>query len=189
MGSLTISSILAAGAIAAQIAMFFAISLASMRHFTPGRDSNGMRLIRVLSFGATVGLTILTIWLGGPVPVFAIAAVALTGLAWRILSLALQASKPGTLHVAFTGDGPDELITSGIYARIRNPLYLAYLLYWAAWIPIAGFHWASVLVFVWFGVLYTLAVLQEEAFLTRHHGISYQMYQANTGRFLPRLFE
>ncbi|MEM1163166.1 MAG: isoprenylcysteine carboxylmethyltransferase family protein [Pseudomonadota bacterium] len=188
MGGMSLTDMLAGVSLLAVLGVFGAITLASFRHFARDRDSMGMKLIRVLSLTGTLGLTGLSIWQSGPFPMLAIVALLFAGLSWRILTLALQATDPGTLDVAFTGTGPDELVTSGIYAQIRNPLYSAYIVYWAAWVPLTGFHWISVLVLMGFVGLYVLAAVQEEAFLRRSHGISYQMYEANTGRFLPRIF-
>lgn len=172
-------------AITAQIACFAAISIASMRQFRADRNSLGMTIIRVLSLGSTVGLAWLVLqvtpgnWTAAATTV--IAAI----LSWRLMTIALAAARNRVLDVAFTGNGPDQLVTTGIYRYLRNPLYTAYLIYWAGWVPVAGGHPAAVGVALMFAAIYWLAIKQEEAFLSRKFTGQYNDYCSRTGRFLP----
>lgn len=80
-----------------------------------------------------------------------------------------------------------ELVTSGIYRRIRHPMYasqwlwcLAQALLLTNWI--AGF--SSLIFFV---PLYLLRVPEEERMLLDQFGEQYRQYSARTGRIFPRL--
>lgn len=172
-------------ALLAQVGCFALISAASIRSFRKDRDSAGMMAIRVLSLIATLWLTLLIIrqpigpWTAGAT------ALIMSILSAGVLRQALGAVEPGTLDVAFTGNGPDRLVTSGIYGHLRNPLYTAYLIFWAGWIPLSVGHPMSVVIGAAFAVIYWLAARQEEAFLGRQFGKIYDEYRARTGRFLP----
>jgi len=79
-----------------------------------------------------------------------------------------------------------KLITTGIYARIRHPMYTAFWLMalaQALLLPnwIAGFSGL-----VGFGILYVLRVGQEERIMLDTFGADYQAYMDRTGRLLPK---
>ena len=166
---------------------FVAFSVASFRHFDPATDSTGNLVIR----GLTLCGTVLNAWLvsmNSPVTVaYSVLGIAFGCASFSVFRAALRSAPAGKFHVAFTGSGPDELVTSGVYGRIRNPLYTSYLAYWAAWVPATGLHPLSVACFVLFCVLYWLAVREEERFLTHQFGEQYLAFQSRTGRFLPRV--
>ena len=78
-----------------------------------------------------------------------------------------------------------ELVTSGLYARIRHPIYaLSITLMMASvvivptapMIAVAAIHVSLMVTKAW----------NEEAFLRGVHGEAYARYCADTGRFLPR---
>lgn len=77
---------------------------------------------------------------------------------------------------------PGKLVTEGIYAVSRNPIYLFFDLYFIGTFLING-----TLLFLVFA-LFTIAnlhyqTLQEERFLARIHGPSYEAYRARTTRY------
>ena len=168
------------------IMCFGAIVVASIRHFSGTRDSRGMMLLRVLNVACTVGYAIWTVRVQSA-PGLAIVALCMAGGSFALMRAAIVAVPRGTLDVAFTGNGPDRLIRSGIYGYIRNPLYSAYLVYWAGWAVLTGGHPAALAVTGLFIGLYTAAVLQEERFLTARFAAEYGDYRAQAGRFWPRL--
>lgn len=175
-------------ALAVLIGFFGAISHQSYRHFDRKHASRGNLLIRVLSLAATAvfGLSVFLTRPGGAVTALAALTLACLGIATFVA--ALRSTPRGTLHVAWTGSGPDRLVTQGVYAHVRNPLYLSYLLYWAAWAVLAQGVWWALGIFVGFLGLYRAAILDEERFLSARFGDSYRVYRARTGRLLPRLF-
>jgi protein-S-isoprenylcysteine O-methyltransferase Ste14 len=99
--------------------------------------------------------------------VIAILAVISLGDSWR---LGLDDERPG------------QLVTHGIYAISRNPIYLFFDLYFTGTFLING-----TLIFLIFALLTTAnlhyQILQEEAFLARVHGASYDAYRARTARY------
>lgn len=80
-----------------------------------------------------------------------------------------------------------ELVTNGVYRRIRHPMYAAFWLWGIAqalllqnWI--AGFsNLAS------FGALYFWRVPREEQMMLDQFGGAYQAYMQRTGRLVPRI--
>ncbi len=78
-----------------------------------------------------------------------------------------------------------QLMTSGIYARIRHPMYAAHIvqgigqvLFLPNWI--AGPAWL-----VTVGILYLFRVGNEERMMLDRFGSKYEIYMQNTGRLLP----
>lgn len=80
---------------------------------------------------------------------------------------------------------PGRLVTTGIYAYSRNPIYLFFDLYFLGTFLLNG----SVF-FLIMAVLVALnlhyQILQEERFLARAHGAAYEAYCARTARYLAR---
>ena len=79
-----------------------------------------------------------------------------------------------------------ELITHGVYRRIRHPMYTAIFLYCLAqglllpnWL--AG--WSSLVPFT---IMYLLRVRREEQMMLQFFGEDYRAYISRTGRLLPR---
>ena len=80
-----------------------------------------------------------------------------------------------------------EIISHGVYRRIRHPMYSAIWLFSIAqglllnnWL--AG--WAVVLAFA---VMYFLRTPKEEEMMIDHFGNAYKEYMAETGRLFPRI--
>jgi protein-S-isoprenylcysteine O-methyltransferase Ste14 len=79
-----------------------------------------------------------------------------------------------------------QLVTTGIYARIRHPMYssmfllgIAHLLFVPNWV-VAPAYLLS------FGVLYVLRVGHEERMMLNRFGPEYQTYMQQSGRLLPK---
>ncbi len=80
---------------------------------------------------------------------------------------------------------PDQLVTTGPYAIVRNPMYLGHIIFlfglalltksWLAWVLAAGTAW-------WFNG----RVAGDEKRLRERFGEEYLAYQRNVGRWLPR---
>jgi len=78
-----------------------------------------------------------------------------------------------------------QLMTSGVYARIRHPMYAAmflqgigHLLFISNWI--VGPAWL-----ITFGILYLIRVGHEERMMLDRFGSEYETYIRRTGRLLP----
>jgi protein-S-isoprenylcysteine O-methyltransferase Ste14 len=79
------------------------------------------------------------------------------------------------------------LITDGVYARVRHPMYTAFWL-WALAQAILLPNWiAGFAGIVGFGTLYLIRVDREEAMLLETFGDQYRDYMRRTGRVIPRL--
>lgn len=99
-------------------------------------------------------------------------------LAWAIITLR------GHGTTIMPDAGASALVTSGPYARVRNPIYLAdiFILFGAAEITKNIWFVVGALLF---GVLVTwLAILPEERHLEKRFGQAYRDYKATTRRWL-----
>lgn len=96
------------------------------------------------------------------------AAMLRLGSSWR---LGIDESTPGAL------------VTDGVYALSRNPIYIFFDLYF-----VGAFLLNGALIFLLFAgaaaVLLHYQILQEEPFLSRQFGAAYASYQARTARYI-----
>ena len=79
-----------------------------------------------------------------------------------------------------------ELVTHGVYRRVRHPMYAAIFLFSLAQALLLGNGVAGPSAFVTFAVLYAVRVPREEALMIERFGPEYRAYQERTGRLLPR---
>jgi protein-S-isoprenylcysteine O-methyltransferase Ste14 len=81
-----------------------------------------------------------------------------------------------------------QLITDGIYRKIRHPMYSAFWL-WAAAQALLLPNWvAGFAGFVGFGILFFGRIAQEERMMLEAFGNRYQEYMARTHRIIPLIF-
>jgi methanethiol S-methyltransferase len=102
---------------------------------------------------------------------FIIAGFFLLGAAWRILYAAQREHR---------------LATTGIYARVRHPQYMAFVLIMFGFL----LQWPTLLTLAMFPVLvlmYAYLARNEETDMERQFGEQWRQYAARTPRFLPRL--
>lgn len=78
------------------------------------------------------------------------------------------------------------LVDTGVYARVRHPMYAAIFLVSVAQGLLLANWLAGWSAFVAFGVLYVLRVRREEALMLATFGDAYAAYMSRTGRLLPR---
>jgi protein-S-isoprenylcysteine O-methyltransferase Ste14 len=79
------------------------------------------------------------------------------------------------------------LITDGVYAHVRHPMYTAFWL-WALAQAILLPNWiAGFAGILGFGTLYLFRVGREEEMLLETFGDEYRDYMRRTGRIIPRL--
>lgn len=89
-------------------------------------------------------------------------------------------------HVLHRAQQQHRLATTGLYARMRHPQYVAFIL------VMFGFllQWPTLLTLIMFPVLvvvYTRLAKREEAQVLQEFGDEYRHYRAKTPAFVPRL--
>jgi protein-S-isoprenylcysteine O-methyltransferase Ste14 len=109
--------------------------------------------------------------------------LALLGEAIRLWGVSLAGSS-----TRVTGEvGAIELVTSGPFAHVRNPLYLGNILLYVG-MGIASnalFPWLQAAGLCWFAFQYSAIVGLEEDFLRTRFGEEYERYCAAVPRFIP----
>jgi protein-S-isoprenylcysteine O-methyltransferase Ste14 len=78
------------------------------------------------------------------------------------------------------------LVTYGIFAWMRNPLYVGNFLIWLGFIVISGVFWFIPVAVILFAMEYTLIVRYEEGVLESIFGDEYLRYKSRTSRWFPR---
>lgn len=80
---------------------------------------------------------------------------------------------------------PRELITEGIYARLRHPRYVQLVIALIGYALIANYLAAYLAVALWVPGIYVIVLLEEKE-LRQHFGAAYERYCRSVPRFLPR---
>lgn len=81
------------------------------------------------------------------------------------------------------------LVTSGVYSRIRHPMYTAHLL-WAIGQGLLLSNWLAGWAFLVLSVpLYIVRIPKEERMMLEHFGEQYRQYMGRTGRLVPRVWK
>lgn len=78
------------------------------------------------------------------------------------------------------------LVSTGPFARVRNPLYLGNLLIWAGFALSANLLWLVPVIVVLVGLEYHAIVRWEETLLEARLGDSYRGYMQRVPRWVPR---
>jgi len=81
-----------------------------------------------------------------------------------------------------------QLVTSGVYARVRHPMYSAFFLWAVAQALLLPNLVAGLSGLVGFGILFAFRVGQEEAMMRETFGAQYDAYCARTKRIIPGLY-
>ena len=80
-----------------------------------------------------------------------------------------------------------DLVTTGPYAHVRNPLYLGNLLLSLGVCVIANVYWMIIVLLVGYFIQYLPIIASEEAYLREFCGAAYRTYYTAVPRFIPRL--
>ncbi|HEY2374575.1 MAG TPA: isoprenylcysteine carboxylmethyltransferase family protein [Gemmatimonadaceae bacterium] len=78
------------------------------------------------------------------------------------------------------------LVTYGIFAWVRNPLYVGNFLIWMGFTIISGVLWFLPIAIVIFAIEYSLIVRYEEGVLESIFGAEYLEFKEATPRWIPR---
>lgn len=111
----------------------------------------------------------------------AVGGVVVLGLAMY----AYQRANAALPHVEPTPDAKAELVTSGVYARVRHPIYTAVLL-GGIGVALAHGHLIVIVLALLLIPFFTFKSRYEETLLRRAYP-EYADYMKHTGRFLPFL--
>lgn len=84
------------------------------------------------------------------------------------------------------GGGVDRLVTHGLYAHVRNPLYLGNFLLTLGATFISELLWLIPVIIALFAAQYIPIVLWEESVLAQRFGPQYAAYCQHVPRWLPR---
>lgn len=106
-------------------------------------------------------------------------ALCLSGL---LLFVASLVSFGMSFRVGIDTDTPDKLITTGVFAFSRNPIYVAFALVLAGEFLIFP-NWVLLVYLASAVVLFHRQVLREEEYLRRHYGQQYAEYSGRVRRY------
>lgn len=118
-------------------------------------------------------------------PAAAVGALAMiTGLG---LCLAAQQAMGASWRIGVDPDETTSLVTGGLFARLRNPIFTAMVLFAAGHALAVPNVWNALGALALAAGIGGQVLLVEEPHLRRVHGASYARYAAASGRFLPRV--
>lgn len=119
----------------------------------------------------------------------------LGSMLWYLPGVALVLVALKVAHTAFKEFGAHEttvptdepaaaLVTTGIYARTRNPIYIGLCMLYVGLGLILGNVWVLILTLPFFAYLNKHVVPREEDYLARKFGAAFESYQAEVPRWL-----
>lgn len=82
---------------------------------------------------------------------------------------------------------PERIVDTGIYAYIRNPMYLGHLIFMAG-LAVTFESWAAVALLAFHLYWFDTRVREDEAHLEALFGDAYRAYKARTKRWLPYIY-
>jgi protein-S-isoprenylcysteine O-methyltransferase Ste14 len=132
----------------------------------------------------------LPLFLQGPEPFEDTMVATLLGALVAALGQLVRAVTIGFRYVIRGGRGrrvyAEDLVTDGVYAHVRNPMYVGNLLI-VVGVAIAANSWATVLVGIPLAVfMYVCIVAAEEEYLLGRFGEAFKAYCRDVPRWLPR---
>ncbi len=108
--------------------------------------------------------------------------IGLTISLWGVLVMRL-----GNFNVQPEVKNIANLVISGPYKMIRNPMYSGLLLFFGI-ATFVNFTWLRLLIFIVLSLSLILKIIMEEDFLTEKFGKEYRVYKKKTYRLIPFLF-
>lgn len=113
-------------------------------------------------------------------------AAALLGIGCLGLSIECWLRMGKNWRMAIAPDQQTELVTGGLYGRVRHPIYALSMLLMLCTLVVVPTLPVALMAALHIGLMITKAH-NEERFLAGRHGERYRRYLQRTGRFLPRL--
>ncbi len=132
-------------------------------------------------------------WLVGPPLLYALVSFdheveadwAVWPLALGLVSAGLGMRVWAQMHIRFRLGMRRNLATTGPYAIVRNPLYIANTLICAGAVAASELLWLVPVAVLWCAVVYSMVVRQEEARLLAKYGDAYRGYALAVPRWAP----
>jgi protein-S-isoprenylcysteine O-methyltransferase Ste14 len=156
---------------------------------TPAKKSSLSRLgvfIQMLGFAAAgFGPVLIALPATSPLALGEAAAVAaLMLLAFGLVTAAARAMGANWSIVARLREG-HELVTAGVFAHLRHPIYTAMAAFLLALAIAFGHEFGLILAIPLFGLGTSIRIREEERLLRGEFGAAYDEYAARVKRFLP----
>ena len=118
-------------------------------------------------------------------------ALTIAGLAVALLGQLLRFFVVGFAYIKRGGKNrriyADDLVTEGVYAHVRNPMYVGNFLILVGLTIVYGAPLGFVVGIPALAFLYFAIVVSEEAYLREKFGAAYDAYARDVNRFVPRL--
>jgi protein-S-isoprenylcysteine O-methyltransferase Ste14 len=108
------------------------------------------------------------------------------GLACLALSIECWLRMGRNWRMAVTPDQRTELVTTGLYGRVRHPIYALSIVLMLCTLVVAPTAPVAVMAVIHIALMMAKA-RNEERFLAQLHGEPYLRYLERTGRFVPRV--
>ena len=174
--------------LAVALATAVIIGVALQDFFLDSRVNNPkVRAIQDLGVGVAVTHLGALMLRGSAGPNWAIAGIAMYVAATLLFLSALESARRVRLPRTFVVDAPPrELITTGPFALVRHPFYVAYSVAWLA-APVATHGPVITLFSLIIIASYVVAAHREEKQLEDRFGDVYRTYKRGTGMVLPSL--
>lgn len=112
---------------------------------------------------------------------------ALLAVAGLATCIAAQFTMGESWRIGVDSTAETALVTGGIFAIVRNPIFSAMVLVTAGFALLLANLWAIIALVVLVIGLELQVRFVEEPYLRRVHGVAYRRYAASAGRFLPRM--
>ncbi|NAS21958.1 isoprenylcysteine carboxylmethyltransferase family protein [Herbidospora sp. NEAU-GS84] len=143
-------------------------------------------MLFVLSIALTVAAPVLELAGITPATVEPMAVGLVFAVAGLILTLAAQNAMGASWRVGVDADERTDLVTSGVFGLVRNPIFTAMVVALAG-LPLLVPTWVSLAALLSLVAAVEIQVrVVEEPYLIRVHGAAFTTYMARTGRFVPK---
>ncbi len=168
-------------------ACFYYFLLAGGLTFQRRPNDEAGSFLAQFSFVGTGMLGVMALGYRAALPVAnAVAGAIVMALALALYEWARRTIRDRRFHIAWSSDVPEELCAQGPYRFVRHPLYLSYILAFAA-LPVALPRLGTLGIFLLNLALFTHAARHDESVIARSHlAEEYEAYRARAGMFLPR---
>lgn len=120
-------------------------------------------------------------------PVLIIIGLLLIGISMRLFRITHKALGKMWSHSLDLRED-HKLVTTGIYEKVRHPMYSAFWLWAVSQVFLLSNWVAGLAAVVGFGTLYFLRIGQEEAMMREAFGEEYDAYCARTSRIIPGIY-